>query len=101
MKKKGEVKARIIQMADDSRTLPNGSKVIYAESDDKIVLYHKAPFEKGITYMYERTNGKIYVNNVEGSNKEKRKMIELGSYFMKNCKDDDLITINVCTKEEI
>ena len=38
--RKGNEKARIVQFADEGRTLPDGSKIVYAENDDKIVLYH-------------------------------------------------------------
>ena len=63
-------KAKIVQFADESRTLPDGSKVIYAESEEKIVLYHKIPFEAGATYVYDRQSGKIFVNSKEGTNQD-------------------------------
>ena len=44
-----KAKAKIVQFADETKTLPDGSKIIYAENDEKIVLYHKIPFEKGTT----------------------------------------------------
>jgi len=91
-------KAKIVQFADETRTLPDNSKVIYAESDDKIVLYHKIPFEKGVNYVYERKTGKIFVNGKEGTNQDKRTMIRLGTYMLGNCDDDELVTINVFTK---
>ena len=91
-------KALIVQFADETRTLPDGSKVIYAESEDKIVLYHKMPLEKSKTYVYERKSGKIFVNDKEGNNSHKREMIRLGSYLMNNAKDSDLVTLSVQTK---
>ena len=91
--------AKIVQLADETKTLPDGSKIIYAESEDKIVLYHKVPFEKGTTYVYERAKGKIMVNNKPGTNKDKRKMIQLGTYLISHAKEDDLITLSVQTKE--
>jgi hypothetical protein len=90
--------AKIVQFADDSKTLPDGSKIIYAESEDRIVLYHKIPFEKGITYVYLRKSGEIEVNGKPGSNKDKREMVKLGSYMMSNCIESDLVTISVKKK---
>ncbi|MAH81437.1 MAG: hypothetical protein CMP39_07195 [Rickettsiales bacterium] len=90
-----DTKALIVQYSDETKTLPDGSKVIYAESDDKIVLYHKIPFEKGITYVYKRDDNTITVNNSPGTNDDKRSMIQLGTYFLKNSKEEDLVTVNV------
>ncbi|MBG91253.1 MAG: hypothetical protein CL521_05495 [Actinobacteria bacterium] len=92
-------KAKIIQFSDDQKTLPDGSKVIYAENDVKIVVYHKIPFEKGTSYAYDRKTGKIIVNGKEGNNDDKRKMLTLGSYFLDNTDEDDLVTIAVQSKE--
>jgi hypothetical protein len=91
-------KALIVQFADETKTLPDGSKVIYAESDDKIVLFHKMPLEKSKTYVYERKSGKIFINGKEGDNNHKREMIRLGSYLMNNAKDSDLVTFKVQNK---
>lgn len=92
--------AQIVQFADETKTLPDGSKVIYAESSDKIVLYHQVPFEKSVTYVYDRKNGSIEVNGKQGTNVDKRKMLKLGTYMLSNAKDDDLITLNVQTKKK-
>jgi hypothetical protein len=93
-------KAKIVQFSDDTKTLPDGSKIIYAENDENIVLYHKIPFEKGFTYLYDRKSGNITVNGKPGSNSDKRKMIKLGTYFLENCSEDDLVTIDVQTKDK-
>lgn len=90
--------AKIVQFADESKTLPDGSKVIYAENEDKIVLYHKIPFERGKTYVYDRKKGAISVNGKPGTNKDKREMIKLGSYMLKNSSDYELVTISVYSK---
>lgn len=92
--------AKIVQFADDSKTLPDGSKVIYAENEEKIVLYHKIPFEKGINYVYDRKSGKIFVNGVEGSNQDKRTMIKLGTYMLEHCEDYELVTLSIYSKGE-
>lgn len=96
----GQEKAKIVQFSDDNRVLPDGSKVVYAENDNKIVLFYKKPFEKGTTYIFERDSGKIWVNNQPGTNEDKRKMIQLGTYFLSNASEDDLVTINVHTKDQ-
>ena len=91
--------AKIVQFADEEKTLPDGSKVIYAENEDKIVLYHKIPFERGKTYVYDRTKGTISVNGKPGNNKDKRDMIKLGSTMLENSSDYELVTISVYSKE--
>ena len=90
--------AKIVQFANDQHTLPDGSKIIYAENDDKIVLYHKIPLEKGRNYVYHRKTGKIFVNGVEGSNHDKRTMIKLGSYMLEHCEDYELVTLSIFAK---
>jgi len=95
---RGGGQAKIVQFSDENKSLPDGSKIIYAESDEKIVLYQKAPFKGSMTYAYDRKSGNILVNGREGSNADKRKMLELGSYFLSNAKDDDLVTLTVHTK---
>ena len=85
----------IVQFSDESKTLPDGSKVIYAENDDKIVLYHKKAFEKGITYIFDRKNNAITINNKKGSNQDKLLMIQLGSYFLNNSSEKDLVTLDI------
>lgn len=94
----GSGNAKIVQFADEKQTLPDGSKVIYAESEDKIVIYRKVPFEGAITYVYDRKSGSLLLNGKEGNNADKRKMIEIGSYFLSNAKDDDLVTLSVNSK---
>jgi len=96
--KKDNPKAIIVQYEDDTKTLPDGSKIIYAENDDKIVLYHKVPFEKGRTFVYERKSGNLIVNGKEGNGKDKREMVKLGAYFIENSSDSDMVTINVYSK---
>ncbi len=100
-RKPEKAKARIVQMADEGKTLPDGSKILYAESDDKIMVYHKVPFGKNDSYVYERKTGKIFLNGKEGDNAAKRKMIQLGTYMLDNSKDDELVTVNVFTKDEV
>tara|TARA_A100001015_G_C14636200_1_gene573644 strand:- start:162 stop:449 length:288 start_codon:yes stop_codon:yes gene_type:complete len=90
-----ESKALIVQYSDETKTLPDGSKVIYAESEDRIVVYHKVPLEKGVTYVYNRKDSSITVNNSPGSNDDKRSMIKLGTYFLKHSSEEELVTVNV------
>ena len=91
-------KAKIIQFSDDTRTLPDGSKIIYAENEEKIVIYHKPPFERGVNYVYDRESGSITLNGKPGTNQDKRMMVKLGSYLLNNSKDYDLVTIRVLEK---
>ncbi|MBT5953935.1 hypothetical protein HOG98_04365 [bacterium] len=98
-KQDSKPQARIVQFADETKTLPDGSKMIYAENDDKIVLYHQPSFGVTMTYSYDRETGKIIVNGKEGTNIDKRTMIKLGSYFIQNSKEDEFVTLNVFTKK--
>ena len=91
--------AKIVQFADDSKTLPDGSKVIYAENDEKIVVFQKKPFSKGMIYMYERKSGRVFVNGIEGNNQDKRDMIKLGAYMLENSNEADMVTIDVLQKK--
>lgn len=91
--------AKIIQLADENQALPDGSKIIYAESDDKIVLYHKVPFERGVSYVFDRQSGSITINGVLGSNKDKRQMVHLGRYLLESSNEEDLVTIDVSSKD--
>ena len=90
-----ETNVKIVQLADDHKTLPDGSKIIFAESDKKIVVHHKKPNESPTTYVFDRTSGNISVNNQPGQASDKKTMISLGTYLMTHCKESDLITISV------
>ena len=98
--RKGKEKARIVQFADEGKTLPDGSKIIYAENDEKIVLYHKHPLDRGTTYVYDRNSGKITVNGRPGTNQDKKTMIKLGTYMLDNCDEVELVTVSVTGKGE-
>jgi hypothetical protein len=93
-----KAKAKIVQFADETRSLPDGSKVTYAESAEKIVIHHVIPFEKSTTYIYERKTGRILVNGKQGTNADKRKMIELGTYMLDHTKEEELVTVNIFPK---
>ena len=90
--------AKIVQCVDEAKTLPDGSKIIYAESDDKIGLQHKLALEKGDTYIFDRNEKTIQINGNEGTNDDKQRMINLGAYFLENMQEKDLVTINVQDK---
>ena len=92
--------AKIVQFADETKTLPDGSKVIYAENETSIVMYHQIPMQPAITYIYDRKTGDITVNGKLGTNQEKRDMIKLGTYMLSNAEEEDLITLNVHEKEQ-
>ena len=96
----GKNKAKIVQYADDKKTLPDGSKIVYAESDDKLVLYHKSSFEKSMSYVFNRKTTDVYVNGKRGNDRDKQKMLQLGSYFISNAEDNELVTIDVKLKGE-
>ena len=92
--------AKIVQFSNDTKALPDGSRVIYAENESSIVIYHKVPMQPAVTYIYNRESGDITVNGKQGTNREKLKMIKLGTYMLSNAEEDDLITLNVHEKEK-
>ncbi len=94
----GRDKVKIVQFSDENKSLPDGSKIIYAENEEKIVLYHKKPYEKGTTFVYERKTGKIFVNGREGNLEEKKIMVQLGTYMLGNSKESDMVTITIQKK---
>ena len=93
-----KTKAKIVQFSDENKLFPDGSRLVYAETVDKIVIYHKCPFQKSNVYMYDRKTEEIFFNHQKGSNKDKLAMIKLGRYFVENAKEEDLVTIDVVTK---
>lgn len=99
MLKKNKPKAKIVQFSDESRVFPDGSRIVYSETETKIVLYQKYPFNKSVTYVYDRKTQEIFVNSKKGSNADKLKMIKLGQYFITNVSEQDLITVDVFTKD--
>ena len=90
-----ESEVKIVQYSDESRLLPDGSKVIYAESNERIILHHKKNIGESKNYVFFRKSGKLMVNNEEGNPQEKKAMIELGQYFLSHSKDSDLVTVSV------
>ncbi len=96
---KNMAKAKIVQYADERKTLPDGGKLIYGENENKIVVSWTPPFEKTQVFVYDRKTGEILINGKKGTNQDKRTMIKLGTYFLENSKEEDLITINVHTKD--
>eukprot|EP01047_Picozoa_sp_COSAG01_P046729 COSAG01_NODE_4409_length_5056_cov_1.452895_3_plen_105_part_00 len=96
--KLGKNKAKIVQFSDDKKTLPDGSKIIYAESDHRLVLYHKPAFEKSTSYVFNRKTGQVKVDGKVGMDTDKKKMLSLGAYFIKHAEDQSLVTIDVNLK---
>ena len=82
-------------------TLPDGSTILYAETKTEIVLIRKLPFGATNVYKYCRKTGDIKVDGIKGGNNEKKDMIEWGKYFIENSVDDDLVTLNVYTKDSV
>jgi len=99
MLKKNKPKAKIVQFSDESRVFPDGSRIVYSETETKIVLYQKHPFNKSVTYVFDRKSQEVFVNSKKGSNSDKLKMIKLGQYFIANASEKDLITVDVFTKD--
>lgn len=89
-------KAKIIQFADPNKTLPDGSKVVYAENDEKITIYKKSPTAPGTVYVYMRATGDIYVNGKKGDLDDQRRMLQIGKYLLENGRESDMVTINLC-----
>ncbi len=41
-----ESEVKIVQFSDDAKLLPDGSKIIYAESSERLIVYHKKQNEE-------------------------------------------------------
>jgi len=87
--------AHIIQLVDENKTLPDGSRVMYAENEEKIVLFHKPKNEPGVTYVYNRKTCHITVNGKDGTNQDKRTMIRLGSELLAQGDDVEMVTVSL------
>tara|TARA_A100001015_G_scaffold299789_1_gene384325 strand:- start:247 stop:498 length:252 start_codon:yes stop_codon:yes gene_type:complete len=46
-------------------------------------------------YIFNRKTGDIIVNNQKGSESDKQAMIQLGTYFLSNASDSELVTVCV------
>lgn len=92
-KDKKKIQPKIIKFENPARTLPDGSKIIFAEDEEKIIIKHQKDYQKEITYIFFRINGKILVNNSEGNRQDRIRMIELGQYLLDNFNDKEMVTI--------
>jgi hypothetical protein len=90
-----ESEVKIVQFSDETKLLPDGSKVIYAESSERIIVYHKKQNEEAKNYVFNRKTGDIFMNNEKGNDSDKQAMIQLGSYFLSNASDSELVTVCV------
>ncbi len=90
-----ESEVKIVQFSDDAKLLPDGSKIIYAESSERLIVYHKKQNEEAKNYIFNRKTGDIIVNNQKGSESDKQAMIQLGTYFLSNASDSELVTVCV------
>lgn len=92
-KDKKKIQPKIIKYKDPARALPDGSKIIFAEDEEKIIIKYQKDFQKEMLYVFYRMNGKIAVNNREGDRKDRIRMIELGQYLLDNFDDHEMVTI--------
>lgn len=95
----GKTKARIVQLRDSKKTFPDGSKIIYAESDDRLVIYHKPAFGPNVSYVFHRDSTNIFVNGKAGTDEDKKNMLKLSNYFMTHAQGQDIVTLDVRLKE--
>lgn len=85
---------KVVQLSDEKQKLPDGSRIVFAESQRQFVLYQQAPSDSATTYVFERDSGKVFVNGAEGNKNDKHRMIELGKYMLSSCKESDLVSIS-------
>lgn len=97
-----EKEVKIVQMADEEKRLPDGSRIIYAESNMRIVLHHEFDTQPSLTYIFNRKTGNLEIKDGGdlrlGTQEEKLKMLELGQFFLTHNQDKDLVTIVVQNK---
>ena len=63
---------RIVRSVRDEDVLPDGSRVIYAESPKELILYKKCPGEKATVYTFNRNTGMIYLDGTKANVSEKK-----------------------------
>ena len=92
---KNDQNIKIVQCSDQAQTMDDGSRVIYAESDQKLVLYQKKPNELACSYVFDRQSGLIYVNGKKGKRIDKQDMLNLGVEFMSQMGESQLLAIRI------
>ncbi|MCX5725756.1 MAG: hypothetical protein NT030_01005 [Candidatus Saganbacteria bacterium] len=83
-----------ISFKDESKALPDGSKVALGVDDGRwVLLYQKDP-PKGSIVMYEYISTKkfILVDKKEGTRVDLAEMNKLISYFLDNARTEDVVT---------
>jgi len=83
-----------ISFKDETKALPDGSKIALGVDDGRwILLYQRVP-PKGTIVMYEYNSIKkfILVDKKEGTHIDLREMNKLISYFLDNARVEDVIT---------
>ena len=92
-KSKKKIQPKIIKFKNPTNTLPDGSKITFAEDEEKIIIKYKKEYQKEFTYVFYRINGKIFINNHEGDRRDRMRMIELGQYLLDNFDDREMVTV--------
>ncbi len=93
-------KAKIVQFSDENHTLPDGSRISYSESSEKLVMTHKLLGGESNTYIYDRITGCVFVNGKPGGQMDKKEMLRLGAYLLGHCSDQELMALDVYEKGE-
>ena len=92
-KDKNKIQPKVIKFKDPLKSLPDGSKIIFAEDDEKIIIKYQKDFHKEMLYVFYRITGKVTINNKEGDRHDRIRMIELGQYLLDNFDDREMVTI--------
>ena len=73
----------IVLYSDQEHECPDGSKIIYAENNEKIVIIQKPLNKSTRVYEFDRYTKKIRVNGLLGTESDKKDMLAIGVYLVK------------------
>ena len=85
-----DVVGSVVKYLDLNQMTKDGSNIIYAESKEKIVIYHNIQNRVSDIYVFDRHSKKIKLNGYKGTNKDKLDMIELGTRLIKQVNNENL-----------
>ena len=74
----------VVLCSDENLVLPDGSCIIYAENNRKIILIQRRFNNQERVYEFDRQTKEITLDGELGSEKDKNDMLELGIYLVQS-----------------
>ena len=74
----------VVLCSDENLVLPDGSCIIYAENNRKIILIQRRFNNQERVYEFDRQTKEITLDGELGSEKDKNEMLELGIYLVQS-----------------